>query len=442
MNKKYCINCGYELGEKDIFCVNCGTPVLSDTSANTDIYGDTGNLTQPIESNQTYQSYQTDQSTQHYQYDPSHQAEQGYQADQATQLYQSDPSYQATQAYHANQPTQQYQQDQKYHTNQPYQTNQPYKAHQPYQANKPKSPGMSTNSKVLLICGGALLLILLGFGIWFFMFRDAEPNPDVDEPVVEVPEDLPPDDTLPEPMPQVESVAIIYDSAPVNNIALFADDIITLRLEVNPDISDAEVFWLSSNPDVLDIVSTTPNNREATVMAISPGRATLTVTVEGVRTICVFDVIDDQNDEPIPVEPPIIDEPPPFVSDVEGELARIREIWTESRLDIDNGRVQPTGTDDVKTYITSNRTRMVDITIGVNNIPYMRIYNFYDGELIFAYWEGVDQHRLYFKDGRLFRWRHTPTSGTYIDYDNRFDLAEFREWEQRVFQDIEDLRIG
>jgi hypothetical protein len=34
-----------------------------------------------------------------------------------------------------------------------------------------------------------------------------------------------------------------------------------------------------------------------------------------------------------------------------------------------------------------------------------------NGSLIFAYFEGVVQHRLYFKDGLLFRWNYTNSQG-------------------------------
>jgi len=129
------------------------------------------------------------------------------------------------------------------------------------------------------------------------------------------------------------------------------------------------------------------------------------------------------------------------VSDVEGEILKIREIWTESRGIIDNRGVQATGSNDVKTYLTGGRTRNVDVRRGTNNIDYARIYMFYDDELIFAYWTGSEDHRLYFKNEQLFRWRRT-VSGNITDFDNRSDLAEYLEWERRAFQDIEDLRIS
>jgi len=125
----------------------------------------------------------------------------------------------------------------------------------------------------------------------------------------------------------------------------------------------------------------------------------------------------------------------PFVFNVEYEIYGIRDIWTQSRNVIDNGTLKPSGSNTIKNYTINDRTTMIEISSGVNNISYSRIYSFYDGQLIFAFWSGDDQHRLYFKNERLFRWRHTSASGTTTDYDNRHDLAEYSEWEQRALQD-------
>jgi len=129
------------------------------------------------------------------------------------------------------------------------------------------------------------------------------------------------------------------------------------------------------------------------------------------------------------------------VLNVEEEILSIRAIWTKSREAIDAGLITATGTDDVRIRITDDHTKMVDISSGVNGIQSSRIYCFYNGELIFAFWNAGEQHRLYFKNEQLFRWRHTTASGDSFNYDNMFENIEYMQWEQRVYNDINDIGI-
>lgn len=68
---------------------------------------------------------------------------------------------------------------------------------------------------------------------------------------------------------------------------------------------------------------------------------------------------------------------------------------------------------------------------GVNNNQYARYYYYENQELIFAYLEGSDAHRLYFYKGKLFRWRYTPNAADSSEAENhdKEDSEEFREWE-------------
>ena len=67
--------------------------------------------------------------------------------------------------------------------------------------------------------------------------------------------------------------------------------------------------------------------------------------------------------------------------------------------------------------------------IGSYSDTYSRCYYFNNGELIFAFFEGNDSHRLYFYDEMLMRWRYTSTKGTAVNYDFDFskDYLELEE---------------
>ena len=63
-----------------------------------------------------------------------------------------------------------------------------------------------------------------------------------------------------------------------------------------------------------------------------------------------------------------------------------------------------------------------------------------DGDLFFAYLEGNDSHRLYFKDGLMFRWRYCPNaqdSGNYVDHDLE-GTDEFYYWQDYSYREIRD----
>jgi len=143
-------------------------------------------------------------------------------------------------------------------------------------------------------------------------------------------------------------------------------------------------------------------------------------------------------------EPETIEMPHQPVVDVEGEISVIREIWAEARYLIDNELVEAIGSTDIATFITCQRTRIVEVMMDVAGIPYSRIYLFHDGQLVFAFWfvEADEEHRFYFKDDELFRWRHTPVTGYSVNFDNRHDLVAYLDWGQRIFMDIDELGIS
>jgi len=292
----------------------------------------------------------------------------------------------------------------------------------------------SKPAKTVIICAIVLLSLLGGIGIWLLLEnRETFPIFGSERPVIEDTYEQTQDAS--EPMTQAETVIITRDTIPVNEIDIREKDIVTLRAETEPTHASTEFVWSSSNPDVLKVDTISSDSREITVVGESQGVAILTVDVNGITARCIFYIGYAMEDSPV------FDEPASAVADVEGEVLRIREIWTQSRNVIENGNAQTSGTEEIKVHDADERTRMIDVSSGTNGISYSRIYCFHDGQLIFAFWFGDDQHRFYFKNEALFRWRHTPISGDFVTYDNRHDLADYLEWEHRVFNDINTLGI-
>jgi len=119
-----------------------------------------------------------------------------------------------------------------------------------------------------------------------------------------------------------------------------------------------------------------------------------------------------------------------FVSDVEGEVLRIRELWNTDRAAIDAGAYEISIlANGVTAYSSGGVLRMIEVTSGTYGVNYMRIHQYENGQLIFSYYESSDQIRLYYKDNQLFRWRYTDTMGNVVNYDNDFGNALFLDWE-------------
>ena len=121
----------------------------------------------------------------------------------------------------------------------------------------------------------------------------------------------------------------------------------------------------------------------------------------------------------------------PWVGDVEGEVLRIRGIWNTDRSAVAEGRYQKKKIrDGVTAYYDNGELKNIEITKGTDGIAYLRILLYSHGELIFAYYEGADQNRLYFKDGYLFRWRVTDAAGNVVNHDNESALEGYLYWER------------
>lgn len=59
-------------------------------------------------------------------------------------------------------------------------------------------------------------------------------------------------------------------------------------------------------------------------------------------------------------------------------------------------------------------------------------------QLTFAYYEGPKEEvRLYYKDGKLFRWIQTDQGKEAVIHDNEFDNEIFIYWEQQGIDDFQ-----
>jgi hypothetical protein len=123
----------------------------------------------------------------------------------------------------------------------------------------------------------------------------------------------------------------------------------------------------------------------------------------------------------------------PFISDVEGEVGRIRAIWTADRSAIEGSQYEQRSLRaGVTAYYANGDLRNIEVTRGTDGLDYARIFQYDHGRLIFAYYEGADQNRLYFSDDFLFRWRSTSSGGEAVDHDNESSSTPYLDWEKRA----------
>lgn len=119
-------------------------------------------------------------------------------------------------------------------------------------------------------------------------------------------------------------------------------------------------------------------------------------------------------------------------SEIEDEVLRIREVYNKIVSEKSKDKYDETNlADGVTTYSENGEIRCIVVKKGANYSDYTRNYYFENGKLIFAYIEGSDSHRLYFKDDVLFRWRYASDAVKFSEAENHDneDSADFRTWE-------------
>lgn len=157
-----------------------------------------------------------------------------------------------------------------------------------------------------------------------------------------------------------------------------------------------------------------------------------------------------QPERPEPEEPePEPEEPPAAVSlmsaeEIEEEVLRIREVYNGIA---GNLNTIPSQTADEYTTCWRKDGNLVCIMVaaGGHGSSLSRSYYFENGQLIFAYLEGEESYRLYFRDGAMFRMRHTPDKDdpdAAVNYDQVVS-GDYLYWQgfalsdcERVFQTL------
>lgn len=100
--------------------------------------------------------------------------------------------------------------------------------------------------------------------------------------------------------------------------------------------------------------------------------------------------------------------------------------------------------DGVTSYWESDGSIVCSIADkGFNGSTYSKFIYYSEGKPFFAYYESDDSHRLYFKDGRLIRWRYCQNS-MIPDEAVNYDLSnteEYRNWEKTVTLDADNMSM-
>lgn len=118
--------------------------------------------------------------------------------------------------------------------------------------------------------------------------------------------------------------------------------------------------------------------------------------------------------------------------EIEDEVLRIRAVYNDMVKKINNGTYVKTDIDrKVVEYSENGNVRCVVVGKGVNGISYTRYYYYENDQLMFAYLESTDSHRLYFYNGKLFRWRYAKNAVKFSEADNHDneDSPDFRKWQ-------------
>lgn len=131
---------------------------------------------------------------------------------------------------------------------------------------------------------------------------------------------------------------------------------------------------------------------------------------------------------------------------VENEVANIRSIYRRIESNISEENYSESSPARGITVYRNSWGEIVCVTVrkGTEGLDaysdqYRRFYYFEDGQLVFAFFEGTDAHRLYFCDEMLMRWRYCPNSNNVKDaYNQDFTFSEeFLQWEQLAINEAE-----
>lgn len=131
--------------------------------------------------------------------------------------------------------------------------------------------------------------------------------------------------------------------------------------------------------------------------------------------------------------------------DVEDEIAEIREIYNSIVSGMEkNDYKKKTIENGFDAYSDDNVLKSIVISKAYSQINYNCFYYFDNDKLVFAYYEGENSHRFYFKDDKMIRWRKcedAENSDEGINHDME-DSAEYLQWESTVLQNAKVLKLA
>ena len=123
----------------------------------------------------------------------------------------------------------------------------------------------------------------------------------------------------------------------------------------------------------------------------------------------------------VPVQSAVPDEwSLPAGTTVEDQVLWIRGVYNEIMANIANGAyTTKTGSEGETLYYDGTDLKCVTTDKSKDGLLYSRMYYYADGDLIFAYYEAEDAHRLYFYNGKMIRWRYCTDKDQYDQATNR-----------------------
>jgi len=147
--------------------------------------------------------------------------------------------------------------------------------------------------KAVIMTASIVCAIVLGFGL-FFIFASPGANKETPETVPPVNNTTGQEDTervappvqpaVPPPSsPDVSSIVLMVSGRIQTEFHAMVNMSVSLRASLEPEGSDAEIFWRSSDPDVLDVISGGSGGLEAVIVGIAAGVADIIVTAGDVE---------------------------------------------------------------------------------------------------------------------------------------------------------------
>ena len=202
--------------------------------------------------------------------------------------------------------------------------------------------------------------------------------------------------------------------------------------------NDAAKDEAPEEPETRPIMEAKPEQPEMVVVPeVAPEPSKEQPPIEVPEIVEEPDVTED------PVEPEIPEEPAftPPDTDVEVLVTEIRDRYNEIMAK-QSSMAEVTLQDGITAYADHGAVCSVTVTKGVDEVPYSRFYYYdTDGQLVFAYLEGADAHRLYFYESHLMRWRYSPNASIPGDAVNHDWEDSASVWELESFAWEEGCRL-